>query len=608
MVDTYVSFSKENCMNSFTAFEDIPEIKDSQDPFKIDQRDIEELQKKASTSSVEKTKKSKRKNNNNNTTSDSTKTTSATPTVQCDICSVPISGPIVFDSHMNGKKHQTQLKTMLNKNPQYKAPTYDELCARKQEPAVVNNESEKSDVTLSELNANETPVEPLVIQPKTLNCNMCNISCNSQQMFENHVSGKKHQAKMKLNNSTNPTSTRVIPDNNPSSSNYCDACSIQLNSESDLTDHLAQKQHQMRVKDAECCAKEGAAMDINFENYKIPISDAEKDSFEYQCVPCVKKFRNKVQLIEHLKSTLHNRISNRSSHQSPSKPPSRGKTQAKRGSILQNDTITRDQSSTSFSSSTRSTGKSRPYRSQPYPRSHTYEPYNHDINSPTSQNIFGAFDPNNEMAYSLVNNTNNYYPATKRPIPYEQYSNEYDAFFPKRTRLYNDTSDNSKEFYPTEADYYSPATSSNYPPSTGSNYPPSTSSSYPPPSSSSYPPPSSSSHYPPPASSNYPWNDDNNSYTSPVDDYNDQPAAAGLSWPYSTEPHFDPPQYSAPPSAYINPIHYSSNQPPLPSYEPPPPLPNYPPPSSYTRAQSSSFHANTGNQGTKSYYPNSFGQ
>ncbi|CAF4079850.1 unnamed protein product [Rotaria magnacalcarata] len=306
MVDTYVSFSKENCMNSFTAFEDIPEIKDSQDPFKIDQRDIEELQKKASTSSVEKTKKSKRKNNNNNTTSDSTKTTSATPTVQCDICSVPISGPIVFDSHMNGKKHQTQLKTMLNKNPQYKAPTYDELCARKQEPAVVNNESEKSDVTLSELNANETPVEPLVIQPKTLNCNMCNISCNSQQMFENHVSGKKHQAKMKLNNSTNPTSTRVIPDNNPSSSNYCDVCSIQLNSESDLTDHLAQKQHQMGVKDAECCAKEGAAMDINFENYKIPISDAEKDSFEYQCVPCVKKFRNKVQLIEHLKNYSSN--------------------------------------------------------------------------------------------------------------------------------------------------------------------------------------------------------------------------------------------------------------------------------------------------------------
>ncbi|CAF4628487.1 unnamed protein product, partial [Rotaria socialis] len=49
---------------------------------------------------------------------------------------------------------------------------------------------------------------------------------------------------------TNPTSTRIIPDNNPSSSNYCDVCSMQLNSENDLTDHLAQKQHQARVKDA----------------------------------------------------------------------------------------------------------------------------------------------------------------------------------------------------------------------------------------------------------------------------------------------------------------------------------------------------------------------
>ncbi|CAF4411771.1 unnamed protein product [Rotaria socialis] len=562
MVDTYVSFSTENCMSSFTAFENIPEIKDNQDPFKIDQGDIEELQKRASTSSIEKTKKSKR-NNNHSTTLDSTKTTSATPTVQCDICSVPISGPIVFDSHMKGKKHQTQLKTMLNKNPQYKAPTYEELCARKHEPVVVNNESEKSDVTLSELNANETQIEPPVMPPKTLNCNMCNISCNSQQMFENHVSGKKHQAKIKLNNVSDPF--------------------------------------------FEFCAKEAAEINIKFENYKIPISDAEKDSFEYQCVPCAKRFRNKVQLIEHLKSTLHNRISNRSSHQTPSNPPSQGKTQAKQGSIPRNDTITRDQSPSSFSGSTRSSRKSRPYRSQPYPRSRTYEPYDHDFNPPTSQNIFGAFDPNNEMAYSPANNTNNYYPSTKRPIPYEQYSNEYDAFFPKRARPYNDTSDNSQEFYSIEANYYSSATSSNYPPSTGSNYPPSTSSSYPPPSSSNYPP-SSSSYYPPPTSSNYPWNDDNNSYTSLVDDYNDQSAASEVSWPYSTEPHYDPPQYSAPPSSYINPIHYPSNQPPLPSYEPPPPLPNYPPPSSYTRAQSSSFHANTGNQETNSFYPNSFGQ
>ncbi|CAF5182079.1 unnamed protein product, partial [Rotaria sp. Silwood1] len=58
----------------------------------------------------------------------------------------------------------------------------------------------------------------------------------------------------------NPVPPRIVPDNNPSSSNYCDVCSIQLNSENELTEHLAQKQHQTREKEAEFCAKEGGDM------------------------------------------------------------------------------------------------------------------------------------------------------------------------------------------------------------------------------------------------------------------------------------------------------------------------------------------------------------
>lgn len=113
----------------------------------------------------------------------------------------------------------------------------------------------------------------------------------------------------------NPAGTRGTPDTNPSSSNYCDVCSIQLNSENELTQHLTQKQHQTRVKEAgmlffhilicnkfilliEYCAKEGADMNINFDDYKILINEKDKDSFEYQCTICKKKFRNKMQLIE----------------------------------------------------------------------------------------------------------------------------------------------------------------------------------------------------------------------------------------------------------------------------------------------------------------------
>lgn len=96
-------------MDSYTPFKSIPETNDNQDPFQVDQRDIDELKNQASTNPIEKTKKSKRNNSNPN----STKSTGGTPTVQCDICCVPISGPIVFDSHVKGKRHQTQLKTVL---------------------------------------------------------------------------------------------------------------------------------------------------------------------------------------------------------------------------------------------------------------------------------------------------------------------------------------------------------------------------------------------------------------------------------------------------------------------------------------------------------------
>lgn len=47
-----------------------------------------------------------------------------------------------------------------------------------------------------------------------------------------------------------PSAARAVPDNNPSSSNYCDICSVRFKSENDLTEHLAQKRHQTRVKEA----------------------------------------------------------------------------------------------------------------------------------------------------------------------------------------------------------------------------------------------------------------------------------------------------------------------------------------------------------------------
>ncbi|CAF4753921.1 unnamed protein product [Rotaria sp. Silwood1] len=557
MVDSFVSFSKENCMDSFPTFKNFYEIKDNQDAFTIDNRDIQEIQSNIQTNLIEKTKKSKRINS----TSNSTKIINTTPTVLCDICSVSISGPIVYDSHIKGKKHQAQLKIILSKNPQYKILTYEELCSlKKQESIIVNNENEKSEISLPVESINEIQIVPPLIPSKKLNCNMCNISCNSQQMFDNHIAGKKHQMKLKLSNLNNPVPPRIVPDNNPSSSNYCDVCSIQLNSENELTEHLAQKQHQTREKEAEFCAKEGADMNINFDDYKIITTiDIDKDNFDYQCTLCNKKFRNKMQLIEHLKSALHNRLSNRSNKRSLSKESNRGNNKVTRENIPRNDNITRRQNFPSFRGSNKSSGKSRPFRSQTFSRNQTFQSYDQN-----TSNIFGAFDPNNQATFS---SNNNYNSSTKRSISYEKNSNEYDGFYPKRTRTYNDGNDNTQDFYSTDRNYYSSINTANYP-----------------------------------------WtNNNNNNYSSQTNTYNNPSSISQTSWQYQTEPHYDQQsqeQYSSnPTSSYINPMHYPSTQPPLPNYEPPP-LPSYPPPSSYTRPQTSTF----GNTGNNNYFPNSFGQ
>lgn len=61
----------------------------------------------------------------------------------------------------------------------------------------MNNQGEQTEVKVSETVPVEQPIATPLIPIKKLNCNMCNISCNSQQMFDNHIAGKKHQMKLK---------------------------------------------------------------------------------------------------------------------------------------------------------------------------------------------------------------------------------------------------------------------------------------------------------------------------------------------------------------------------------------------------------------------------
>jgi hypothetical protein len=76
------------------------------DGFTIDQRDIEEQQvREVSAAAPADVKKLKRTANPSDANNNAI--------VQCDICQVPITSQIVYDTHIKGKKHLNLLATRL---------------------------------------------------------------------------------------------------------------------------------------------------------------------------------------------------------------------------------------------------------------------------------------------------------------------------------------------------------------------------------------------------------------------------------------------------------------------------------------------------------------
>lgn len=80
--------------NSLDLYPTFKSIQSTHDAFTIDERDIAE-QTKSNNKTVKKVK-------------------SSNSSVRCDICSVSISSQIVYDVHIQGRKHQMQLKATLH--------------------------------------------------------------------------------------------------------------------------------------------------------------------------------------------------------------------------------------------------------------------------------------------------------------------------------------------------------------------------------------------------------------------------------------------------------------------------------------------------------------
>lgn len=156
--------------------------------------------------------------------------------IHCEICNVVCNNPDVFRTHLAGKKHHAKAVMQL-------ATTN-----------VSFNATSDTGPTFHQTN------------PDPLRCELCKISCTSIELLNTHMSGKKHQKKLKESgqipdpSSTldtqptkqNPDSTEgksVNPhDNNPVS---CELCGISCNTYEVLKTHLSGKKHQKNLEKSE---------------------------------------------------------------------------------------------------------------------------------------------------------------------------------------------------------------------------------------------------------------------------------------------------------------------------------------------------------------------
>ncbi len=87
-------------MDIFPSFKSFHAPTNNQDAFTIDDKDIAEIKTNLQSKQIDPTPVATKKSNSNTS-------------IQCDICLVPLSSEIVYNTHITGRKHQAILTALL---------------------------------------------------------------------------------------------------------------------------------------------------------------------------------------------------------------------------------------------------------------------------------------------------------------------------------------------------------------------------------------------------------------------------------------------------------------------------------------------------------------
>ncbi|KAI3820871.1 hypothetical protein L1987_08421 [Smallanthus sonchifolius] len=152
---------------------------------------------------------------------------------QCEVCNISCNTKDVLEKHKIGKKHLKIVKRLADSSADASETLVGELENKKHR-----------------LIQNGATTETLI------HCDICNVFCNNQEIFQKHVAGKKHSAKSIIQQA----GTNAVFDATSDSSGgqqkkpdpfQCEICKITCTSNELLKAHIAGKKHLKKMKDSE---------------------------------------------------------------------------------------------------------------------------------------------------------------------------------------------------------------------------------------------------------------------------------------------------------------------------------------------------------------------
>ncbi|XP_068085878.1 zinc finger protein 385B [Anabrus simplex] len=135
-------------------------------------------------------------------------------TSKCDVCNLEFSGQVVLETHLAGAKHAKKVKSQ-------------EILKQLQSSGQTFTRDEKT---------------------RILKCEICDVVVNSSQQLQTHLAGGAADATTP-GGAEVPAGVQKLPEGSGSKSNkyFCDTCSVSLNSEIQLEQHLGSRKHKDRL-------------------------------------------------------------------------------------------------------------------------------------------------------------------------------------------------------------------------------------------------------------------------------------------------------------------------------------------------------------------------